>query len=230
MAQESHRPYPVDELLAAVRLEIAAELRSDGKDNQKVPLSKGRRTSSAEGRYEYLFQCHKWQDGLDGKPVLVRPSRSTGDWAQAEAKRLPGGSVRLATAMDLGNAPSNVQIREDDAAGWRTLAERLEAVGQPEHPVRVESAGWMVGRGSPRLGSERSMARWVANWASLQLNDAFRPVQWNGLVDSRQAHCPAVRSAVTPEPIPALHHPRVPSASPASPSRSSTRRCRPCPG
>ncbi|GAA4543111.1 hypothetical protein GCM10023097_15670 [Streptomyces collinus] len=33
MAQESHRPYPVDELLAAVRLEIAAELRSDGTSN-----------------------------------------------------------------------------------------------------------------------------------------------------------------------------------------------------
>ncbi|MGC4997207.1 AAA domain-containing protein [Streptomyces sp. DT195] len=174
MAQESTRPYPVDELLSAVRLEIAAELRGDGKDNQKVPLSQGRRSSSIDGRYEYLFQCHKWQDDLDGKPVLVRLSRSTGDWAQAEAKRLPDGSVRLTTAVDLGHAPANVQIREDDAAGWRALAERLEAVGQPEHPVRVESAGWMVGEGSPRLGSERSMARWVANWSSLQLNSGQR--------------------------------------------------------
>ncbi|MFJ4624044.1 hypothetical protein [Streptomyces sp. NPDC088812] len=99
--------------------------------------------------------------------MLVRPSRSTDAWAPAEAKRLPDGSVRLVTTLDLGNAPANVQIREDDAAGWRTLAERLEAVGQPEHPVPVEGAGWMVGLGSPRLGSERSMARWVANWASL---------------------------------------------------------------
>lgn len=79
MAQESTRPYPVGELLAAVRLEVAAELRSDGKDEQKVALSKGRRTSHSEARHEYLFQCRKWQDGLDGKPVLVRPSRSTGD-------------------------------------------------------------------------------------------------------------------------------------------------------
>ncbi|WP_435886548.1 AAA domain-containing protein [Streptomyces hirsutus] len=174
MAQESTRPYPVDELLTAVRLEVAAELRSDGKDNQKVPLSQGRRTSSTEGRHKYLFQCRKWQDGLDGKPVLVRPSRSTGAWAQAEAKRLPDGNVRLTTAVDLGNAPAHVQIREDDAAGWRTLAERLEAVGQPDHPVRVESAGWMVGRGNPRLGNERSMDRWVANWVSLQLNSGQR--------------------------------------------------------
>ncbi|MFD8522097.1 AAA domain-containing protein [Streptomyces capillispiralis] len=174
MTQQSTRPYPVDELLTAVRLEVAAELRSDGKDEQKVALSKGRRTSHTEERHEYLFQCRKWQDGLDGKPVLVRLSRSTAAWAPAEAKRLPDGTVRLTTAVDLGASPANVQIREDDAAGWRTLAERLEAVGQPDHPVRVESADWMVGRGSPRLGSERSMTRWVANWASLQLNSGQR--------------------------------------------------------
>lgn len=174
MAQESTRPYPVDELLTAVRLEVTAELRSDGNDNQKVPLSAGRRTASADGRHEYLFQCRKWQDGLDGKPVLVRLSRSTGEWAAAEAKRLPDSKVRLTTTADLGNAPANVQIREDDSAGWRILAERLESVGQSEHPVRVESAGWMIGQGSPRLGSERSAARWVANWASLQLNSGQR--------------------------------------------------------
>ncbi|WP_329329067.1 AAA domain-containing protein [Streptomyces luteogriseus] len=174
MAQESSRPYPVDELLAAVRLEVTAEMRSDGKDEQKVPLSNGRRISHSGAQHEYLFQCRKWQDGLDGKPLLVRPSRSTGNWAPAEAKRLPDGGVRLTTAVDLGESPTNVQVREDDAAGWRTLAERLEAVGQPEHPVRVESAGWMVGRGSPRLGSDRSMARWVTDWASLQLNSGQR--------------------------------------------------------
>lgn len=82
--------------------------------------------------------------------------------------------MRLTTAVDLGDSPANVQIREDDAAGWRALAERLEGVGQPEHPVRVESAGWMVGRGSPRLDSDCSVARWVANWASLQLNSGQR--------------------------------------------------------
>ena len=174
MAQESSRPYPVDELLAAVRLEVAAEMRSDGRDEQKVPLSNGRRISHSGAQHEYLFQCRKWQDGLDGKPLLVRPSRSTGNWAPAEAKRLPDGGVRLTTAVDLGESPTNVQVREDDAAGWRTLAERLEAVGQPEHPVRVESAGWMVGRGSPRLGSDRSMARWVTDWASLQLTSGQR--------------------------------------------------------
>ncbi|MFE2022474.1 AAA domain-containing protein [Streptomyces sp. NPDC059499] len=87
---------------------------------------------------------------------------------------MPEGKVRLTTAADLGAAPSNVQIREDDTAGLRVLAERLQAVGQPDHPVRLESAGWMVGQGAPRLGSERSVARWVSNWASLQLNSGQR--------------------------------------------------------
>ncbi|WP_267912693.1 hypothetical protein [Streptomyces adelaidensis] len=40
------RPYPVKELRTAVRLEIAAELRSDAKDGVKVPLSKGHWNSS----------------------------------------------------------------------------------------------------------------------------------------------------------------------------------------
>ncbi|HET6359759.1 AAA domain-containing protein [Streptomyces sp.] len=174
MAAETNLPYPVKELLAAVRLEVAAELRNDAKDALKVSLSSGKRVSSSDGRHEYLFTCRKWQESMSGKPVLVRPSRSTGEWAPAEAAPMPEGKVRLTTAVDLGGAPPNVQIREDDTVGARVLAERFESVGQPDHPVRLESAGWMVGLGAPRLGSERSVARWVANWPSLQLNSGQR--------------------------------------------------------
>ncbi|MGW7524439.1 AAA domain-containing protein [Streptomyces sp. NPDC054783] len=159
------------ELLAAARLEVAAELRSDGKDGSKVSLSAGRRVSSADGRNEYLFDCKKWLDGLDGKAALVRASRSTGAWTPAEVSRMPEGKVRVATGADLGATPSHVQIREDDAAPWRVLVERLETVGQPNHPVRVDRAAWALGQGAPQLGrGAGAAARWVANWASLKLN------------------------------------------------------------
>ncbi|MEU8472189.1 AAA domain-containing protein [Streptomyces sp. NPDC029006] len=174
MAEGTARPYPVDALLTAVRLEIAAELRSDAKDSVKVSLSKGRRTSSWEDQHEYLFECRAWQAALDGKDLLVRLSRSTDDWAPAEVARMPDGKVRLTTAAALGASPANAQIREDETAGLRVLTERLESAGQPDHPVRLESAGWTVGQGTPRIDSERSVARWVADWASLQLNSGQR--------------------------------------------------------
>ncbi|WP_424890618.1 AAA domain-containing protein [Streptomyces sp. XH2] len=174
MTEETALPYPVRELLTAVRLEIAAELRSNGKDGAKVSLSAGRRISAAEGRHEYVFDCKKWLDALDGKPALLRPSRSSGEWARAEVSRMPEGRVRVVTSADLGGAPAHVQVREDEAASWRTLAERLEKVGQPQHPVRAESASWMLGRGRPNLGGSGNVAGWVANWDSLQLNPRQR--------------------------------------------------------
>lgn len=118
-----------------------------------------------------MFDCKKWSDALDGKSALIRPSRSTGPWSPAEVSRMPEGKVRVVTEADLGAAPAHVQIREDDAATWRVLAERLEAVGQPNHPVRPVSAGWTLGRGTPRLGSSGgATAQWVAGWNTLKLN------------------------------------------------------------
>ncbi|MGW2771067.1 hypothetical protein ACWC4C_00505 [Streptomyces olivaceoviridis] len=129
MSEGTALPYPVKELLTAARLEVAAELRGDGKDGTKVSLSAGRRTARPDGRHEYVFDCKKWSDALDGKPALIRPSRSTGPWSPAEVSRMPEGKVRVVSEADLGAAPAHVQIREDDAAAWRVLAERLESVG-----------------------------------------------------------------------------------------------------
>ncbi|MER8058637.1 MULTISPECIES: AAA domain-containing protein [unclassified Streptomyces] len=175
MSEGTALPYPVRELLAAARLEVAAELRGDGKDGAKVSLSAGHRTAGADGRHEYVFDCKKWSGALDGKPVLIRPSRSTGPWSPAEASRMPEGKVRVVTEADLGAAPARAQIREDDAASWRVLAERLETVGQPNHPVRLTSAGWTLGQQAPRLGSTAgTTAQWVAGWNSLKLNPRQR--------------------------------------------------------
>ncbi|WP_406167152.1 AAA domain-containing protein [Streptomyces canus] len=171
---QAEKPYPVTELLTAVRSEILAELRGDGGDGQKVPLSGGRLVSAAGDRFEYLFVCRTWHDSLDGMPVLVRASRASGPWATAEASRLPDGTVRLVAKEHLGQSVPNAQIRKDDSAGLVIVAERLEAAGQSDSGIRTESAGWMVGQGTPVTGRDVDAGRWVANWRALKLNSRQR--------------------------------------------------------
>ncbi|MFF0626867.1 AAA domain-containing protein [Streptomyces sp. NPDC004296] len=171
---KAEQPYPVAELLAAVRTEIQAERRGDGKDARKVSLSGGRLISSSAGRFEYLFECRKWDQVVDGASVLVRASHSRGLWATAEASRMPDGKVRLIATEDLGKFVRNAQIRKDDSAGLVLVAERLEAVGQDGSSVRVESAGWVVGLGNPAVTRETDPGRWVANWQGLKLNPRQR--------------------------------------------------------
>lgn len=171
---QAEKPYPVAELLAAVRSEILAERRGDGGDGQKVPLSGGRLVSTVGDRFEYLFVCRKWHDSLDGMPVLVRASRASGPWATAEASRMPDGTVRLVTRENLGQSVRNAQIRKDDSAGLAVVAERLESAGQPDSGIRTQSAGWMVGQGTPVTGRDADAGRWVANWRALKLNSRQR--------------------------------------------------------
>ncbi|MFI5920326.1 AAA domain-containing protein [Streptomyces anulatus] len=168
------RPYPVEELLTAVRAEILAELRNDAEGAVKVALSKGSLLSHSGGMHEYLFECRTWHDSLDGAPVLARPSRSRKPWDPAEASRAPDGTVRLATKADFGATPAHIQIRKDDSANWAALAERLETAGSQDSPIDADHAGWLVGRGTPRTGRAVNPGQWVANWAGLQLNPRQR--------------------------------------------------------
>lgn len=171
---QTEQPYPVSELLAAVRAEIRAERRNDAKDAEKAELTEGRTVSAAEGRYEYLFGCRRWPGAFDGSPVLVRASHTRGPWIPGEASPLPDGKVRLVVAESLGNGARNVQARKDDSAGLAVLAERLEAAGSTEGNVRVESAGWIVGQGTPEVGHAPDPERWVAGWHGLKLNPRQR--------------------------------------------------------
>ncbi|MEV6484221.1 AAA domain-containing protein [Streptomyces sp. NPDC051576] len=168
------QPYPVAELLTAVRSEIQAERRGDGGDTQKVSLSGGRLVSSAAGRFEYHFVCRKWDESLDGMPVLVRAARSKEPWTTAEASRMPDQSVRLIAPESLGQSVRDVQLRKDDAAGLAIVAERLESAGEADSGIRTESAGWIVGQGNPVTARDAEPERWVANWRTLQLNSRQR--------------------------------------------------------
>ncbi|MEV0436790.1 AAA domain-containing protein [Nocardia sp. NPDC050413] len=163
------RPYPISELLDAVRLEIAAELRSDGGDSPKISLSSGVLVSSSADRVEYLYACMKWDVSLDGSPVLVRPSRSSDPWTPAEVSRFPDGKVRVVVSRSIAGRTSNLQLRKDDSAILTALAQRIESVAADEK-IRVDSAGWVLGLGRPHLGYESDPARWVSNWETLRLN------------------------------------------------------------
>lgn len=171
---QAEQPYPVPELLAAVRAEIRAERRDDAKDAEKAALSGGRQVSVAEGRYEYLFGCRRWPASFDGSSVLVRPSQARGAWIPGEASPMPDGKVRLVLAEGLPAGARNVQARKDDSAGLLVLAERLEAAGSDDGGIRIESAGWIVGRGAPAVGRVPDPERWVADWHGLKLNPRQR--------------------------------------------------------
>ncbi|MFI5773695.1 AAA domain-containing protein [Streptomyces sp. NPDC051658] len=164
----------MDELLRAARLEIAAELRSDGGNKAKASLSEGRRLSVSGSQREYEFSFKRWPETLNGLPLLVRPSRSQGPWTPAEVTRLPDNRVRVVTEADLGHAPRQVQLRADDSQTWKVLAERLMAVGEADHPVRPTSAGWITDQGKPTVAREANPGRWVADWPSLRLNPRQR--------------------------------------------------------
>ncbi|WP_432925316.1 AAA domain-containing protein [Microbispora sp. CA-135349] len=166
-------PFPADELLRAVRLEIAAELRSEG-DGEKVSLTSGQKIADTGETREYLFHCKRWKDAFSGAKLLVRLSRSRGVWSRAEATRMPDGTIKVCTDADLGGRPGNAQVRLDDSAGWESLADRLASVGAGDDAVNLTTAGWMVGMGRPRLDRCATPERFIRGYRERALNAAQR--------------------------------------------------------
>nr|WP_083977555.1 AAA domain-containing protein [Herbidospora sakaeratensis] len=160
-------PFPVDELLRAVRLEIDAELRSDG-DGEKLTLSAGRRT----GRNEYLFTCATWRDRFAGDRMLIRLSRNRDAWARAEVQRMPDGKVKVRTSADLGAQPAEARLREDETAGWEAVVEKLESAAGGG--LNLTAAGWLTGDGRPRVGRCTTPERYVRGYRERLLNDRQR--------------------------------------------------------
>ncbi|WP_326828560.1 AAA domain-containing protein [Streptosporangium sp. NBC_01810] len=173
MTGTQQRPFPVDDLLRAVRLEITAELRSDG-DGEKVSLTTGRRVGGDGEIQEYLFSCRSWKDSFSGEKLLVRLSRSRASWVSAEAVRMPDGKVTVRTAADLSSRPDNAQLRKDESAGMEALAERLESAGGSDGLVNLTTAGWMLGQGSPRVNRCATPERFIRGYRERELNPRQR--------------------------------------------------------
>ncbi|WP_159450237.1 AAA domain-containing protein [Actinacidiphila paucisporea] len=84
---------------------------------------------------------------------------------------MPDGKIRVVvTGPEWGLSVTSAQLRRDDAESWAAMARSLETVGTPNSTVRLESAGWILGQGSPRNARVPDPARWVAGWSGLNLN------------------------------------------------------------
>ncbi|MGW0806604.1 AAA domain-containing protein [Nonomuraea sp. NPDC002799] len=164
------KPFPIDELVRAVRLEIAAELRADG-DGEKIALSAGRRTGGAGEIREYLFSCRSWKNALSSEKLVIRLSRSKDPWARAEATRMPDGKVKVRTTADLGHDPGNAQLRKDETVGLESVLDRLEgANGNDNSPVNLTTAGWLLGQGRPRMSHYTTTDHLISNYRDRRLN------------------------------------------------------------
>jgi hypothetical protein len=163
-------PYPVTDLLRAVRSEIRAVLRNELRNAEKIGLHDGQEVRRDGDEREYLFSCRRWNDAFGAKDLLIRRSRATGRWAPADVQRMPDGKVRVLTSADLGAPPVNAQLVEDETGGLEALAERLEQVGGRESQLNLTTAGWLVGRGRPRTGRSGDVERLVRGYRDRQLN------------------------------------------------------------
>lgn len=165
----------IEQLLKAAQLEIVAARRDDAKTADKASLTTGERIAGdGANRYEYLFSCRAWPDSFEDVGLVIRPARGRGEWAPAEITASPDGRRRVITEADLGAQPPNIQVREDDAAGWEKLAARLQAAVDKPDSADLQAAGWLLGDGRPSLRSERAVARLVAGWEGLLLNTEQR--------------------------------------------------------
>ncbi|MGP3911133.1 AAA domain-containing protein [Nonomuraea sp. 10N515B] len=173
MTGPQRKPFPVDELLRAVRLEVAAELRSDG-DGDKLSLSAGRRVGKHGERHEYLFACKAWKDWFAGERQLIRLSSSRDAWTPAEVHRMPDGKVRVRTVADLGSQPGNAQVREDETTGWETVIERLESTAGSNSPVSLTATAWLTGQARPRIDHCATPERFIRGYRERTLNDQQR--------------------------------------------------------
>ncbi len=167
------RPYPTEELLRACRAEIASSRRDGSGTANTVFLHSGRQIGGGDVR-EYVFRCKAWREAFDGRTLVVRSAGSRSAWLPAEVSRSPDGTVRVVTSADLGEERGKAELREDDAAGWVALVQRLEGVGQPESRLEVASAGLLLNQGDAQIGRVSDPQRWVAGWHGLQLNDRQR--------------------------------------------------------
>ncbi|MEU2974515.1 AAA domain-containing protein [Nocardiopsis alba] len=121
-----------------------------------------------------MFSCERWRQDFDSGELLVRLSHSRDDWQQATARRHPNGKIHVTTEADLGSAPGNARLREDETRSLRSLLTRIEDRGQRSSPVNTTTAGWIVGQESPRVRYLSHPEKYIAEYADLALNDQQR--------------------------------------------------------
>ncbi|MGW9636486.1 hypothetical protein [Nocardiopsis alba] len=176
MNSPSARPDPAPYLITAIKNEIKAVLSDTKAGPNSVSLKKRKRVRTGGGStpHEYMFSCERWRQDFDSGELLVRLSHSRDDWRQATARRHPNGKIHVTTEADLGSAPGNARLREDETRSLRSLLTRIEDRGQRSSPVNTITAGWIVGQESQQVRYLRHPEKYIAEYADLALNDQQR--------------------------------------------------------
>lgn len=167
------RNYPIDDLVTAIRHEIAAILSASGSDAEKTTLRDGSLLANTDAGYDYVFSTQKWRPAPRNR-YLLRPSRSRKQWSRATASLMPDGKVRLTSTTDLGQNPGSMQLRADDTVTLELLADRIAAIGEDPKSFNMTTASWIFGEGSPRIGRCTEIDRLVRDYEKLGLNSRQR--------------------------------------------------------
>ncbi|WP_083254878.1 AAA domain-containing protein [Amycolatopsis orientalis] len=167
------RNYPIDDLVTAIRYEVAAILSGSGSDAEKTTLRDGSLLASTDAGYDYVFSAPKWQPAPRNR-YLLRPSRSRKQWSRATASLMPDGKIRLTSTTDWGQNPGSMQLRADDTATLELLADRIATIGDDPKSFNTTTASWIFGEGSPRIGRCTEIARLVQGYEKLGLNSRQR--------------------------------------------------------
>lgn len=163
-------PFPVAELVRALRAEITSDLRSDGGNSPILTLRGGALAGRNGTAYEYDFRTRTERNPLAGTAVLLRRG-STGNWTRGEISWSGNGQVRLTTETSFGRQIDELRVRDDETAGLLKLIEKLEQVGETgRSPVDLGRAGWMLGKGRPATGRVGNPEELVRGYRELRLN------------------------------------------------------------
>lgn len=169
----TRRNHAIDNLVTAIRHEIAAILAGNGPEGEKLSLREGRLLGSHNAGHDYVFSVRNWRV-LGSDRFLIRPSNSRREWVRATASTMPDGKVRVTTTAPLGPNLANVQLCADDTTSLELMADRIAAAGESTETLNTTTASWILGDGSPKIGRCTDTSRFVRGYESLQLNTRQR--------------------------------------------------------
>ncbi|GAB3204525.1 AAA domain-containing protein [Nocardia tengchongensis] len=158
------KPFPVDHLLRAVRLEIEAALLDTRSDDACVPM----RLTHSDQAGVYEFETRRKSPPLS--KVLIRGTGSA-RWTSGSAMWLSDNQVRVTVETPIHESLDHAELRDDSTAPLRALERRIDSA---PGSIDMDRAGWVVGQGRPESGRRVDPASWIRNYRQLQLNTQQR--------------------------------------------------------
>jgi hypothetical protein len=151
----------VNGLERALDIEIAAVLREaqDGRGGTSVRGSRGRAEGQDGEGWTYSYAVDRWPADWGQPQVLVRVDGLPGPALPGEVLSTTE-RVHLRLGQRLPDPVPSITVHEDGTSALRVLRERLSEVGREGSPADGRRCALTVGRGRPRVGSERRCPSW----------------------------------------------------------------------